>query len=79
MKMIVAFDDDQMMALLEYLENQADAGYTLQDIIEGIKDGSLTKSVTVTDVRYKASREKWAKLNTKDQPIETQRLPRMPS
>lgn len=50
--MIISFDDDQMMALLEYLENQADAGYTLQDIINGIKDGSMTRSVTVTDVRF---------------------------
>jgi hypothetical protein len=38
---IVAFTDDQMVTLLEYLEDQADAGYTLEDVIEGIKDGSV--------------------------------------
>jgi hypothetical protein len=34
-----------MFALLEYLEDQFEAGYTLGDVIEGIKDGSvLTES-----------------------------------
>ena len=45
---IVAFTDDQMVTLLEYLEAQSEAGYDLEDIIEGIKDGTVTRS-TVTD------------------------------
>jgi hypothetical protein len=42
---IIAFTDDQLMTLLEYLETQAEAGYTLEDVIEGIKDGTITRSV----------------------------------
>lgn len=40
-----SFTDDQLMALLEYLEIQADAGYKIEDVIEGIKDGTFTRSV----------------------------------
>jgi hypothetical protein len=41
---IVAFTDDQMVTLLEYLESQFESGYTLEDVIEGIKDGTITRS-----------------------------------
>ncbi|MET0787373.1 MAG: hypothetical protein ABWY25_11780 [Paenisporosarcina sp.] len=40
---IVDFTDDQMLTLLEYLETQRDAGYNIEDVIEGIKDGSITR------------------------------------
>lgn len=40
---IVDFTDDQLMTLLEFLESQADAGYTIEDVIEGIKDGTITR------------------------------------
>ena len=43
--MIVDFTPDQLMVLLEYLESQRDAGYALQDVIEGIKDGTITRPV----------------------------------
>jgi hypothetical protein len=41
---IVAFTDDQMTTLLEYLESQFEAGYTLEDVIEGIKDGTIIRT-----------------------------------
>ena len=41
---VIAFTDDQMATLLEYLEDQAEAGYTIEDVIEGIKDGTITRS-----------------------------------
>lgn len=41
---IVDFTDDQMLTLLEYLEAQQEAGYTIEDVIEGIKDGSITRT-----------------------------------
>lgn len=41
---VIEFTADQLMALLEYLEDQRDAGYTLEDIIEGIQDGTITKT-----------------------------------
>lgn len=40
----ITFTDDQIMTLLEYLETQSEAGYTIEDIIEGIKDGTITRS-----------------------------------
>ena len=48
---VVNFTGDQMMVILEWLENQADAGYTINDVIESIKDGSATTSVISTDRR----------------------------
>lgn len=44
---IVAFTDDQMATLLEYLEAQQEAGYDLKDVIEGIKDGTITRTEQV--------------------------------
>lgn len=38
-----SFTDDQLVFLIEYLESQRKAGYTLEDVIEGIEDGSLIK------------------------------------
>ena len=40
---IVDFTDDQMLTLLEYLEDQHNAGYTIEDVIEGIKNGTITR------------------------------------
>lgn len=40
----VDFTADQVMFLLQYLEETADAGYEINDVIEGIKDGSLTRN-----------------------------------
>jgi len=42
------FTDDQLVYLLEYLENQQQNGYTLEDVIEGIKDGTLTRTADFT-------------------------------
>lgn len=44
---IVDFTDDQMLTLLEYLETQRNDGYTIEDVIEGIKDGSITRVNTL--------------------------------
>jgi hypothetical protein len=46
--MIVTFTDDQLVFLLEYLEDQQQNGYTLEDVIEGIKDGTLTRTTNLT-------------------------------
>lgn len=42
--MSVQLSDDQLVDLLEYLETQHDAGYTIEDVIEGIKDGTITRT-----------------------------------
>jgi hypothetical protein len=41
---VIAFTDDQMATLLEYLEDQAGSGYTIEDVIEGIKDGTIIRT-----------------------------------
>lgn len=38
----VTFTPDQNMALLEWLEYQRECGMTLDAIIEGVRNGSLT-------------------------------------
>lgn len=42
--MVIDFTDDQMLTLLEYLEDQHEAGYTIEDLIQGIKDGTITRT-----------------------------------
>jgi len=37
----VAFTDDQMVTLLEFLEEKYREGYDLKDVIEGIQDGTV--------------------------------------
>lgn len=46
----VLFTPDQNMALLEFLEYSRDCGLTLDELIEGMKDGSLTVISTTTDI-----------------------------
>lgn len=46
--MIVEFTDDQLMAVLDFLEQQRDAEYSLEDVIEGIKDGTFTRPISFT-------------------------------
>ena len=43
--MIIEFSDDQVLTLLEFLEQQRDAGYKLEDVIEGIKDGTIVRPI----------------------------------
>ena len=40
----VSFTDDQILAILEYLEQQRAAGYQLEDVIQGLEDGTITRS-----------------------------------
>ena len=49
---VVTFNSDQLMAMLGWLEDQRDAGSTLEDVIEGLERGYLSARVTVTDKRF---------------------------
>ena len=44
---------EQHMQVLAWLENLHAAGYTLQEVIDGVKDGSLAKSSpTALSIEY---------------------------
>lgn len=40
--MMITFDLTQQMAILAWLENAKEAGLTIDDLIKGMKDGTLT-------------------------------------
>lgn len=42
----VTFTPDQEMAILSWLEDAKEAGLTLDEIIEGMEDGTLTTIVS---------------------------------
>lgn len=39
---MTTFDFPHQMSLLSWLENNRDAGLTIDDLIEGLQDGTLT-------------------------------------
>jgi hypothetical protein len=41
----ITFSPDQEMAILSWLEDNREAGLTLDDIIKGMEDGYLTTTV----------------------------------
>ena len=49
--MIVTFTPDQQMALLEWLEGFVEAEMSLEEVVQGIRDGSLTTTI-VTDSSF---------------------------
>jgi len=55
--MIAAFDSDQLMAILAWLEDQRTAGLDLDEIIEGLESGYLSTRVTITDRRHSSFAE----------------------
>jgi hypothetical protein len=48
---MTTFNPDQQMALLEWLEFQKQAGLTLEEVIDGLTNGTLTAVKTIEPIQ----------------------------